>query len=203
MPTEQENGVQENAAIIEIAKNHNGSRGENVPIVLSTGVLALVIPVSASLLDEAMSSVPVPKVPLFKREDGIEIENPDHPEYKQAVERAEVQRNMRSIDAMIMFGVILVDEDGNPTGAPADDGWIKKLRFMEKRGMVNLGDVDLKDEMEREFIYKKYIAVGAPDIFTITRKVGISEEEVQNALDSFRDQKERRANTKGKSVRRR
>lgn len=194
---------QENVAIIEIAKNHNGSRGENVPIVLSTGVLALVIPVSASLLDEAMSSVPIPKVPIFKREDNLEVENPDHPEYKAALERAETDRNMRSIDAMIMFGVILVDEDGNPTGAPADDEWLKKLRFMEKRGMVNLGEVDFGDEMEREFIYKKYIAVGAPDIFTITRKVGISEEDVQNALDSFRNQQERRANSKSKSVRRR
>ncbi len=176
-----------NTAVIEIAKKYDGA-GENEPVYLSTGVLARIVPVSAALLDEAQSSVPIPKVPTWYNKDKErDEENPNHPDYLAAIDTAERKRNMASIDVMIMFGVVLVDQNGDEVGAPKDNSWLSKLIFMDKRGVISLGDVDFDDELEREFIYKKYVAVGVPDIFMITRRVGIDEEEVQKALNSFRD----------------
>lgn len=171
--------------IVAIAKEENSGAGLS-PIMLKSGVWAIVRPVSASLIEEALMLIEEPEVPTFYNEDKDREEpNPNDPKYLAALENVQRQSNLAAIDAAIMFAVDLVDADGNPIDPP-NDGWVNKLRFMERQGIVDLQKYDLDDEVDREFLYKKYIAVTAPDLDTIMRASGVGEEEIRKAADSFR-----------------
>jgi len=144
-------------------------------IVLSTGVQARLVPVSASLIDEVTAQVKNPLPPLWMNDaKGREEPNPSDPAYLQELEAAERERGVKAMDALVMFGVELVD------GVPEDDVWLQKLQF--------LGVVEPERElspMEREFIYKKHVALSAVDIGEVTKMSGISAEEVEVAEATF------------------
>lgn len=149
-------------------------------ITLPTGVKALIMPVSASLISEVTGSVKTPVVPIWHNEDkGRDEPNPSDPAYMEALEDMERERGMAAIDAMIMFGVELVD------GLPQDDGWLKKLKYLEKRGRLVLEGYDLNDSMDLEFLYKRYIAVDSSVLEMITEASGVSPEEIDLAESSF------------------
>jgi hypothetical protein len=78
-----------------------------------------------------------------------------------------------------MFGVELVD------GLPPEDEWLEKLQMMEKRGLLSLGGYDLNSAMEREFLFKRFIAVGSPDLEKISRAAGVTEAAVARAAAQF------------------
>lgn len=147
-------------------------------VTLSTGVRARIIPVASPLIDEINSRIPDPNVPV-QVIDGQEHANPLHPEYRQAMADASAKRTTAVLDAFVMFGVELID------GVPEDDEWIKKIKFMEKRGAIDLSCYNMKDPMDREFVYKRYIAVSSKD----TRKIGVASgvlsEDIDRAMESF------------------
>lgn len=174
-----------NAAIVTIAKDHAANAGD--VIKLSTGILARVLPVSPNLVDEAMASVEDPPIPVVKKEDGTEYENPDHPAYERALAKANKQREQAAMDALVMFGVTLVDADGNEIGAPEDNEWVEKLQFLARRGRLDLAGIDFTNELDRDFMYKRHVAIAAMDIMAITKRSGLREEDVQRALNSFPD----------------
>lgn len=176
-------------AVVGVARRNMG--GGQKPIVLSTGYTAIIRPVSMAVIMDAESSIPDPEVPTWYNEDKDKHEpNPDHPDYVKALEDASMQRQLAIADAMIMYGVDMVDDDGNPVHSPSDDDWVKKMRFMHKRGLskLNPDDFDLDEDMERDFLFKKYFVVGTPDIPMLVEKSGaLNEEEVQEAVKSFQD----------------
>ena len=148
--------------------------------VLSTGVRARMVPVAASLISEVASRVKDPDVPMdFIEEKDRSEPNPDNPEYLRQLEEATAKRGTVSLETMVMFGVELID------GIPEDDAWLTRLRFLEKRGNLDLSGYDLEDPMELEFLYKLYIAVGSNDIIRIAKMSGISPEEIEQAAESF------------------
>jgi hypothetical protein len=160
------------------------ARVESGPITLSTGIEARLLPVSISLINEAQAAIPDPEVPMWHNESKDTYEpNPNHPQYKRDLEQVEADRNVAAIDAMVMFGVELVD------GMPEDDGWLKKLKLRQRVGLstVDLGDFDLKDEIDLEYLYKKYVAVATPDVAKLMKASGVSEEDIAEAARSFRD----------------
>lgn len=142
-------------------------------ITLSTGIRAKIVPVSASLIDEVTARIKDPKVPMWMNEDkGREEPNPNNPEYQEALQDAQRERGIAAMDAMLMFGVKLVDP------VPEDDEWIDSLRFL---GI----EVDDSTKMSREFSYKKLVAVGAADLKKVTAASGISEEDIAEAERTF------------------
>ena len=147
-------------------------------VTLSTGVRARIIPVASPLIDEINSRIPDPPVPV-QVIDGQEHANPMHPEYRQAMVEASSRRTTAVLDAFVMFGIELVD------GVPEDDEWIKKIKFMEKRGVIDLSCYNMKDPIDREFVYKRFIAVSSKD----TRKIGVASgvlaEDIDRAMESF------------------
>lgn len=149
-------------------------------VTLSTGVRARLVPVGVNLVRDAAMHIQDPPVPRFLNEDkGREEENPNDPAYLAACAEAERRREAAGMDALILFGVELVD------GPPQDDGWLRKLQFLAKRGELDLDRFDLDDPLEREFLYKKYVAVGSLDLIALGQVSGISRREVKAALDSF------------------
>lgn len=154
--------------------------GDRRVITLQTGDQARLVPVSAALIDEVSNRVKDPPVPMvYVAEKEREEENPSDPAYLRAMGEAARLRGIAVMDAMVMFGVELLD------GVPEDDGWIKKLQFMERRGQIDLSSFDLTDPLDREFCYKRYVAVPTTVIEDITRISGVSAEDIERAERSF------------------
>jgi hypothetical protein len=155
--------------------------GADEIVTLSTGVRVKVMPVTATLIDEVQSKIADPEPPMIYLEEKDRSEpNYSDPRYLRAIERAQVDRVIAAVDALVLFGVELVD------GLPEDTGWIKKLKFMEKLGTLDLSSLDLGQDIDQEFAYKRYIAVSATDIATISQASGLSEGDVAQAEAIFR-----------------
>lgn len=149
-------------------------------VTLSTGVRARIVPVSPNLIDAVTSRIPDPEIPVWHNQDkGRDEPNPNDPQYRRELAQAERRRGLAGMDAMIMFGVILVD------GVPSDGEWLAKLRKAEKFGLLDLSDWDFSDPDEVEFLYKKFVAVSAADLNLVGRKSGITQEDVDRAEGTF------------------
>jgi hypothetical protein len=166
----------------DVAQERAGSDGYRV---LSTGWRAKLKPVSASLVDEVVQKITYPEVPMWLNPDKEREEpNPADPTYQRKVEDVNHQRGIAAMDAIIMFGIDLIDPVPLPTSAdgtenPDYDGWIEKLEYMNIH-------FDATKRFHREFAFKKYIATTQDDIQAIMRLSGITPEEVERAGDSFR-----------------
>lgn len=173
-------GTTKSSPAVETAKMLNLRSDGPVEITLPTGDIAILKPVTASLIDAVTSRIEDPKPPMWHNEaKDIDEPNPSHPDYLAAVDNANRLRGIAAMDAMVMFGVDLVN------GIPEDGKWLKTLRYMEKRGMLSLADYDLEDALDLEFLYKRFVAVDSNVIGKISELSGISPAEVDRAEESF------------------
>jgi hypothetical protein len=155
-------------------------------VQLSTGYWARIMPVSASLIDGAQALIEDPEPPsVWIDEKGRSELNPSDPAYLRALERAEIKRAVAAADAMILFGVDIVDEKGEPIPIP-DGDWIKRLQLLDKVGTIDIGAYDFDDPIDKEFLFKKFVAVAAPDFPIISLASGVREEDVERATATFR-----------------
>lgn len=162
----------------DVAKEQD-KQPKNDVVTLSTGVRARIVPVASSLIDEINLLHSDPIIPS-QEIDGQMHENPLHPEYRQAMKEASAERTTAILDAFVLFGIELID------GVPDDGVWEKKIKFMEKRGALDLSVYDLEDEFDREFVFKRYIACASRDTRKVAVASGILAEEIERAIDSFR-----------------
>ena len=138
------------------------------------------VPVPPQLIDEVSNRIEDPEVPMWHNPDKDRDEpNPNDPAYKKAMDAAVRQRGLAAIDTMCMFGIELID------GLPDDELWLSKLRLMEKRGLLSLSSYDLDDPMDKEFLFKRYIAASNELTQAVMRVSGITPEEVAKAEQSF------------------
>lgn len=165
--------VSENPAV-EAAKGQEEPGGGIK--TLSTGVRVRLRAVSSSLISEVMAKIKDPDVPILHDEEkDRDLPNPNDPAYLRALDDAENQRNQAATDAMLVFGVELVDP------MPEDTSWTNKLGFL---GI----EVNMDDAFALEFAYKKYIAVGTPDLpLVYGASSPVSAEEVAKAMSGFPD----------------
>jgi len=164
--------------VIQVAK---GAESDDSDVVtLSTGYRARIKPVGASLIDDAVAQIENPPVPTYMDEaKGREEENPHDPKYLRDLKDAERKQAQVAMDAMVMFGIQLVD------GVPDDDTWLRQLTFYAKRSGLDLSEYDLDDPLEKEFLFKKYIATGTMDLLEVGRRAGLRREDVADAVKSF------------------
>ena len=147
---------------------------------LSTGYRAILKAVPAPLIDKATSRIKDPVVPtFFNKEAEREEENPNHPAYRAALEEADRQRGLAGMDVMIVAGVDLVDP------IPDDSEWVPKLKMLQRLGHLDLSEYDLTDALDREFVFKKFVAVAQDDYTIIARHSGVSSQEIAQAERSF------------------
>jgi hypothetical protein len=167
-----------NPALDVVKRNTRDEAGKE--ITLSTGIRAILTPVASSLIIEAQSEIEDPIVPMQEIEGKPgKYENPHDPDYLKAKKKAEKARVEAGIDTMIIMGVELVD------GLPENDGWIKKLKYLEKRGRISLKGYDLKDELDREFLYKRHIAMSSDDWMLLNEISGIRQADLDTAGSLF------------------
>jgi hypothetical protein len=162
--------------VVEVASIVSSTDETGGVVVLSTGYEARIVPVSASLIDQVTSKVKDPDVPMWENPDkGREEPNPADPNYLKALDDAARERGIAAMDALIMFGVELVE------AIPESSLWIKKLSFL---GI----ELDTEDPFEVEFYFKKYVAVSAEDVQLVTSRSGMTADDVEAAERSFRRQ---------------
>jgi hypothetical protein len=167
----------QNPALKAAKRSRNVSGKE---IILSTGIKAILTAVSSSSIIEAQAEIIDPPVPMVKIEGKPgEFENPNDPAYLKEVQRVQMERVQAGIDTLIIMGVELVD------GIPSDDKWLKKLQYLAKRGRISLDSYDLNDELDRDFLYKKYIAMSSDDWNMLNEISGINPADIEAAGNLF------------------
>lgn len=161
-------------------------------ITLTSGVRARIRPVSSSLLDRVAGAVVDPEVPRqFIEDKGREEPNPLDPHYQKAMREASHLRGVRTTEALVMFGVELLDE------VPPLQDWLPRLRLLEKRGVLDLAEFDLDDPLEQEFVWKVFVGVTAKDLLSVTKASGLLEGEIAQAMTSFQGDDKRPAHRAG------
>lgn len=146
---------------------------------LPYGMKGKVVPVAARLLDEVTSRIKDPEPPMVVLEGKEKPEpNPFDPGYVRAKSEAESKRGSVGMDALIMFGLELT----TPLGT---NGWLSKLKLMERMGQIDLAMYDLQDELDLEYVYKRYIASTAEILAAIGEVSGLSSEGIAAAESSF------------------
>lgn len=166
-------------AAVKVASEMEGDKGGVV--ILSTGVRVKIHPVSATLIDAVQARIEDPSPPMaFIDEKGREEPNYSDPKYLRAVERAGTDRVIAAMDALILFGVELID------GLPEDESWLNNLRLLERLGTLDLSDLDLDNKLDAEFAYKRYVAMSPQDIGTVAARTGLGEGDIAAAEATFR-----------------
>lgn len=166
-------------AVVE-ARSRRDDKGEEV-LTLDSGVRVRVKQVPPGLMQDVLSHIKKPKVPMWFNEDkGREEPNPNHPDYVEAVRQYEMEQTNATMDAIALFGVELVD------GLPEDDTWLRQLRIMSRRNNLELGEYDLDDEIDLKFLYTRYIAFSGEDFMKLSSAItGMTPEEVEAAQEMF------------------
>lgn len=129
-----------------------------------------------------------PEPPLVYIEtNGRNEPNPDDPDYKRALARWRLRQSELLSNVLFLLGTSI---EHVPEGVPRveDDGWIDKLRVI---GIP----IDSQNEHERYLAWLRYVALESPKdisylIQSVIRGSGATEEDVQQALDSFRSDEE-------------
>lgn len=179
--------MSDKASVLDTAKRIVGGQ-DDAEVVLSTGIRVKLCPVSSSLVEELKSSVKMPDVPtVYIEAKDREEENPNDPRYIEAVNEANRERADAVFDALVLFGVELLD------GLPENTTWLKKLRLLERQGSMDLSGYDLDDEFDLEFLYKRYVAVAGADLSLISGLHGFRPLEVAKARAMFLGDEERGA----------
>lgn len=147
----------------------------------SDGTRVRIKPVAAPLISQVAASIKPPKPPVWKNpQTGVEEPNPMHPDYVSAMEAYEQQKAMAAVDAMIVFGIELVD------GLPEDEGWLDNLRLLASMGALDLSGYDLDDPLVKELLYKRFVLATSEVLSLINNASGISDETIAEAVESFR-----------------
>jgi hypothetical protein len=177
---------------IEVAKDAAAVVSGDKIVVLPTGIRAKLMPVSASLIDAVSSRIKDPEIPNWHNTDKDRDEpNPNDPTYQKQLEETQKQRGLAAMDALVMFGVELLEE------IPNKERWLAQLGQLSKHGLLDLSEYNLEDPIEIEFLYKKFYAVDAKTLEMITDLSNIRPADVERAENSFPGDDQRKANSGG------
>lgn len=157
--------------------------------VLSGGLRVRFKPVNSMTIQRASDSVPLPNVyeqavPAANGTVRV-VQNPSHPDYAKKVEEAEKERSLRSLEAMVFYGVELVDP------LPEDDEWLADLGMMMDLSRYYYVDPEGKPKISKKAKVMLYVihhgAKTQGDYQLIAQNVVVTEKAVQDQQAAFRD----------------
>ena len=158
-------------------------------VTLGNGVCLRIKKFPPFLIRQAITQIQKPKPPKIQLEDkdGAEEENPDDPAYQEALEEYELATTEKAIDTMLVAGTEIVSV---PDGVyPLDDvgDWAELLDFL---GVT----FDRNNKFGLYLTWLKLYVLSDPlDMETLmsalATTIGLSEEEVDQAVESFRSRK--------------
>lgn len=145
-------------------------------IDLGDGRKAKLLPVSSTLIDAVTNKIKDPTVPMWFNDEKQRNEpNPIDPDYIAGLGDASRRRGLAALDALAMFGIELLD------GIPEDRTWIKKLKMLG----VDLDGYDLEDDLDVEFLYKRFFVATNDVIQKLSEVSGITPDDVKVAEATF------------------
>jgi hypothetical protein len=164
-------------AVIEVAREQE----EQDDIWEVEGYKIRVKAIPVAIISDVSNRIPDPEIPVwFDKTIERDVLNPNDPAYLKEKEEVDRKRGEAMIDATVMFGIDL------PDGVPPTEKWLPKLKFLEKRGQVDLSDYDLSDDLEKEFVFKKYIIASIALINYIQNMSSVTPEDIGEAGRPFR-----------------
>lgn len=169
--------------VVEAAAALKGDNKSGL-VELSSGVKLTPIQIPNMIYMEVMSRFSRPSVPRFFNEDtGREEENPNHPDYTAAVEKWQTEMSKAVIDLMIVFGTEFHSCPDSAEG-PNSKKWQRRLNAAG----ISVPD----DEFGRYLLWVKTIAAPKNEdmeliMLEVGRLSGVVENDVQDAVGSFRD----------------
>jgi hypothetical protein len=164
-------------AVIEVAREQE----EQDDIWEVEGYKIRVKAIPVAIISDVSNRIPDPEIPVWHDpEYDRDVQNPSDPAYLSAKEEVDRKRGEAMIDATVMFGIDL------PDGVPPTEKWLPKLEFLEKRGQVDLSGYDLSDDLEKEFVFKKYIIASIALINYIQNMSSVTPEDIGSAGRPFR-----------------
>lgn len=166
-------------AVIETARDLAEEEQDDLLEVEGYVIKVKAIPVA--IISDVTSRIPEPEIPVWHNpEMERDEQNPNDPAYLKAKEEVDRKRGEAMIDATIMFGIELRD------GTPPTEEWLPKLKFMEKRGQIDLSGYNLSDELELEFVFKRYVIANIALINYIQNMSSVTPEDITKAGRPFR-----------------
>lgn len=134
-----------------------------------------------AIITDTTNRIPDPEIPIWHNQEyDRDEQNPNDPAYLKAKGEVDTKRGEALIDATIMFGISL------PDGVPPTDKWLPRLRFLEKRGQIDLSNFDLDDPLELEFVFKRYIIANVSLINYIQEMSSVTPDDIGKAGRPFR-----------------
>lgn len=168
--------------------------GDNV-VTLASGVQLRIKPVNPLLIQTAGRNIQEPDVPkVYLKDDDKWIPNYADPEYIKNMKKYAVDQQMAVIDVGYLMGTEVVHV---PEGISKieDDDWIDHLEFL---GIIDREQVT-SNKHARYLAWLKYYAITTDEdfpklTFATMKTIGVQEGDVQEAVATFPNRKERRAN---------
>lgn len=164
-------------------------------VKVSTGVVFGIKAVPLMVLNELNNQArkDKPKVPVcyIEEKDREELNDKD-PRYLEAMEEWEANLNQKIYDGVIILGTTV---EQLPDGFPGVDSnsWDSKLRLI---------GIDVPEDGDPRYLaWVKYCAAPAVDdinklVLACSRGAGVTEADIAQASELFRNREERRANSK-------
>ena len=184
-PTIGESGAKASEAVRKArARSADGHERDPHLVELSTGVVMKVNRVPAMLMADIVSTLSAnrPRVPEVLIESKGRVEqNPDDPDYQERLQNHNAVLATAINDAMVLMGSEI---SKLPKGVPGPDD----KRFLSRMQALHR-PIDSEDL--RYLAWVKYVAAIEPNDITellgaIGRLSGVSETDVQTAVDNFR-----------------
>lgn len=176
---------------------------------LQTGVRVRLKAVPAFLIDRVQSQVPMPEPPMFVTDDGRHVPNPTDPDYITAVQQAQTRQIATSVLAAVIFGVELVNENGEKIQAPPpeEDDWEAKLTYLGIDWREQLSaDLPMPEGTDLSFArtacYLLYTQMSTDDTQYIASVTMGSGEAYNQAVNTFQGAETRRTNPSARTKRR-
>ena len=170
---------EQNNPVVQVAKSIESRVKAGEVVTLSNGIRVKLRPVPAIIIAEVMSAIPDAVMPTFTNPETQQEEaNPASPKYAENVAEVARKRQSAAMDAMLFFGVTLVD------AVPPIDEWFNDLQFIMKRVGKTL-ELNREDPNEVKLMYLRYVATDANLFIWLTELSGVSEKEVAQAKQTF------------------
>jgi len=153
-------------------------------LALKSGVVLKVRRVSTHAIREAVMRIEEPQPPMVFLEDkGREEPNPEHPDYKKAMAQHAEAIGLAAANVTLLMGTTV---ESVPDDVPKqeEDDWIDNLEFF---GIT----VDKNNPRARYLAWLRFCAINTDEdmvrtLYTVAKVTGVTEEDVDQAVQSFR-----------------
>jgi hypothetical protein len=177
------------AATAAAAAQENGALPSE--LILSNGIVLSLRPIPPGIIERAIARLERPKVPKITLKDkGVEEENPNDPEYLDALAIRERKVIETSTNVMLLVGTAIKSIPDGLCGP--NDSWLD-TEMLSYLGV----EAEMKTKYDRYLSWLNLYGLACQEdvlvvLSAVTKMAGLGEEDVQAAVSRFRSRKTRR-----------